>query len=74
MCFLIRIALASLLLVQIHTIRIENFEYHDIVVEIKDSVPESICGDILTNLEVSFLFFLLLCWCMVVWFHRPSII
>lgn len=59
MCILIRIALASLLLVQIQTITIENSEYHDIVVEIKDSVPESICGDILTNLEVSFLMFLM---------------
>lgn len=54
MCFLIRFALASLLLVQIQSISIENSEYHDIVVEIKDSVPESICGDILSNLEVSF--------------------
>lgn len=59
MCILIRIALASLLLVQIQTITIENSEYHDIVVEIKDSVPESICGDVLTNLEVSFLMFLM---------------
>lgn len=55
MCILIRLAFASLLLVQINTISIENSEYHDIVVEINDSVPESICGDILTNLEVSYL-------------------
>lgn len=55
MCILISIALASLLLVQIQTISIENSEYHDIVVEIKDSVPESVCADILTNLEVSYL-------------------
>lgn len=54
MCILIRIALASFLLVQIQCISIENSEYSDIVIEIKDSVPESICGDILNNLEVSY--------------------
>lgn len=56
MCILIRLALASFLLVQIQTISIENSEYSDIVIEIKDSVPESICGEILNNLEVSYLF------------------
>lgn len=54
MFFLIRFALASLLLVQIQTISIENSEYRNIVIEIKDSVPESVCGDVLSNLEVSF--------------------